>query len=109
MWLLSHSRFSGTIFLFSLPPFAMAQQKTPPEWRRHKTQNIDMKNCHTGGEVNILAFFNVVASRQISPLFVFGLQIYGLPGIFANFVNYKIVTKSLKLPCLVNFNCFRLL
>lgn len=69
MWLLSHSRFSGTIFFFSLPPFAMAQQKTPPEWRRHKTQNIDMKNCHTDGVVNILAFFNVVASRQISPHF----------------------------------------
>ena len=27
-----------------------------------------MKNCHVNGIVNILAFFNVVASRQISPL-----------------------------------------
>ena len=27
-----------------------------------------MKNCHVDGIVNILAFFNVVASRQISPL-----------------------------------------
>lgn len=63
-------------FLFSLPPFAWAQQKTPPEWRRHKTQNIDMKNCHTDGVVNILAFFNVVASRQISPHFE--SQMYGV-------------------------------
>ncbi|MGM9741322.1 MAG: hypothetical protein ACI3ZP_12025 [Candidatus Cryptobacteroides sp.] len=44
-----------------------------------------MKNCHTGGEVNILAFFNVVASRQISPLSVFGAQIYCLPAGYANF------------------------
>ena len=42
--------------------------KNAPGWRRHKTQNIDMKNCHVDGIVNILAFFNVVASRQISPL-----------------------------------------
>ncbi len=44
---------------------------------RHKTQNIDMKAVIKASMtivVNILAFFNVVASSQISPLFVFGRQ-----------------------------------
>ena len=48
--------------------FPAGTTKNAPGWRRHKTQNIDMKNCHVNGIVNILAFFNVVASRQISPL-----------------------------------------
>ncbi len=34
---------------------------------RHKTQNIDMKSGHNDDQVNILAFFIVVASSQISP------------------------------------------
>lgn len=36
---------------------------------RHKTQNIDMKSGHLSlmTKVNILAFFIVVASSQISP------------------------------------------
>ena len=39
---------------------------------RHKTQNIDMKAViMLMTSVNILAFFNVVASRQISPHILF--------------------------------------
>ena len=42
-----------------------------------KTQNIAMVQPeHKPTGVNILAFFNVVASSQISPHFPFGLQRY---------------------------------
>ncbi len=34
---------------------------------RHKTQNIDMKEVISMTKINILAFFQVVASSQISP------------------------------------------
>ena len=47
------------------------QKQKPHKMRsRHKTQNIDMKAViMLMTSVNILAFFNVVASSQISPHF----------------------------------------
>ena len=52
--------------------FSDVQQKSPTvnAERSQKTQNIDMRGrlC-TAAYVNILAFFSVVASSQISPHF----------------------------------------